>query len=121
MIDLPDSEQPDARARVLACLKAAGEAGITSSDLCDQARTHAAVRRVWELERFYGYVIIGEKLQRNQWRWFYKRDEPWARDVGMSVREARASEKLRLEAISRQPAGYQGEPPTLLQLMERAS
>ena len=99
---IPDPEQPEARARVLACLLAAGETGISSHDLCVQANTHAAVRRVWELSIFYGFRILGAKAARNCWQWTLIRPEPWARDPNLTVREARTAEKSRLEALARE-------------------
>lgn len=117
---MSEPNQPEARARVLAALQAAGPKGIGSSDLCDRAHTHAAVRRVWELSQFYGYRIVGAKLQRNCWHWTLVCAEPWARDVSVSVREARAAEKSRLEAPVAVAWPIQPQP-SLLALMQEAS
>lgn len=91
---LPDSEQPQGRLRVLAVLRAAGQAGVYTNELCERSQTHAAPRRAWELDNFYGYKILREKYGRNQWKWTLIGRESWAIDPAISVRDAKALKAL---------------------------
>ncbi len=64
----------DARARVLACLKAAGPAGIYTWDLIHQSHHSRAVGRVWDLRT--AHVIEKHHEGNRVYRWVYKGEKP---------------------------------------------
>lgn len=71
---MSDQHQPEARARVLAALQAAGPQGITTWDLIHEARHSRAAGRVWELQAQYEITHVREKG--NVHRWIYRGPKP---------------------------------------------
>lgn len=102
-----ESEQTLSRLRVYDVLKAAGDTGLSTPQLIERSRCYAAPRRVWELSRYYGYRIVGAKLQQNAWHWTLCGSEPWARPPWMPWRQAKQLEHERLKAL-----GTAGNAPT---------
>lgn len=94
-----ESEQTFSRLRVYEALQAAGTSGLTTPQLIERSRCYAAPRRVWELSKFYGYRIVGCKIQRNAWEWTLVGPEPWARSPLMPWRQAKKLETERLAAL----------------------
>lgn len=94
-----ESEQTLSRLRVFDQLVQAGRAGLTTPQLIERSRCYAAPRRVWELSRFYGHRIVGEKAARNAWHWTYIGPEPWARTPLMPWRMAKRQEQIRLASL----------------------
>lgn len=71
---MSESNQPEARARVLAVLQAAGPKGITTWDLIHEAKHSRAAGRVWELAEHYEIEHVREKG--NVHRWIYRGPKP---------------------------------------------
>lgn len=71
---MSESNQPEARARVLAALQAAGAKGITTWDLIHEAHHSRAVGRVWELTAHYEITHVRERG--NIHRWIYRGPKP---------------------------------------------
>lgn len=73
---MSDADQPHARERVLAALKQAGPAGVTTWNLIHEARHSRAVGRVWELRTQHDIEHVREP--NNVHRWIYRgvRPEP---------------------------------------------
>lgn len=104
-----ESEQSVSRLRVYEVLHAASGQPVTTPQLIEQSRCYAAVRRVWELSRYYGYRIIGEKQQRNAWTWTLVGPEPWARHPLMPWRQAKKLEDERTKNhVGNAPTGQVG-------------
>lgn len=57
----------DARTRVLACLKAAGEKGLTTWDLINATHHSRCAGRVWELRQQYDIEHIQESKSTHRW------------------------------------------------------
>lgn len=94
-----ESEQAITRLRVFQVLQAAGDEGLSTPALIEKSRCYAAPRRVWELNKFYGYRIVGAKLQRNAWHWTLVGPEAWARSPLMPWRQAKRLEDQRLRGL----------------------
>lgn len=73
---MSDTNQPEARARVLACLIAAGPKGITTWELLHAANHSRAVGRVWELKADHDIEHTREKGNVHRWTYRGPRSQP---------------------------------------------